>query len=126
MTSGENWYYYMFETILPGYVVCEANTSCVSMGYLPFWLFYMFLSQKVFMELFVLIVLDQFESNYIQENNPLGIFALFEDDFRTNWIEITTKYSSQKIETKRLLDLLMVLKQPLGMGKRELMSKYEE
>jgi hypothetical protein len=28
------------------------------------------------MEMIVLIVLDQFESNYINENNPLGIFAL--------------------------------------------------
>lgn len=49
----------------------------MQLGYLVFWLVYVFLSQKVFMELFVLIVLDQFESNYIQENNPLGIFALF-------------------------------------------------
>lgn len=126
MTTGENWYYYMYETIYDGYVVCKPGTVCVQMGYLAFWLVYVFLSQKVFMELFVLIVLDQFESNYIQENNPLGIFALFEDDFRTNWIEITTKYNSQKIETKRLLDLLLVLKQPLGLGKKELMSKYEE
>lgn len=77
------------------------------------------------MELFVLIVLDQFESNYIKENNPLGIFAMFEDDFRSNWIEITVKYNSQKIETKRLLDLLLVLRQPLGLGKGELVSKYE-
>jgi hypothetical protein len=49
------------------------------------------------MELFVLIVLDQFEANYINENNPLGIFALFEDDFRSKWIEMTGKYHSQKI-----------------------------
>lgn len=74
----------------------------------------------------MLIVLDQFESNYIRENNPLGTFALFEDDFRTNWIEITSKYNSQKIENKKLIDLLLVLKQPLGLGKKELMSKYEE
>ena len=78
------------------------------------------------MELFVLIVLDQFESNYIKENNPLGIFSLFEEDFRNNWIEITTKYHSLKIETKRLLDLILVLKKPLGLGKNELMSNYEE
>lgn len=49
------------------------------------------------MELFVLIVLDQFEANYINENNPLGIFSLFEDDFRTKWIDLTSKYHSEKI-----------------------------
>jgi len=42
----------------------------------------------------VLIVLDQFEDNYINEHNPLGIFALYEEDFRENWIEVTTKYHS--------------------------------
>lgn len=37
----------------------------------------MFFGQKVFLELFVLIVLDQFEANYINEHNPLGIFSLY-------------------------------------------------
>lgn len=69
------------------------------------------------MELFVLIVLDQFQSNYIKENNPLGIFALFEEDFRNNWIELTTKYKSEKIETKKLLELLLSLRKPLGLGR---------
>lgn len=127
ITTGENWYVYMFESIKPGYVECvDGSQSCVVSTYLIFWLVYVFFSQKVFMELFVLIVLDQFESNYIKENNPLGIFSLFEEDFRNNWIEITSKYHSLKIETKRLLDLILALKQPLGLGRQELMAKYEE
>ena len=68
----------MYESMIPGYVVCKEGTTCVSGLYLIFWLIYVFFSQKVFMELFVLIVLDQFEANYINENNPLGIFSLFE------------------------------------------------
>ena len=51
----------MFESITPGYVECADGTnSCVEKSYLIFWLIYVFFSQKVFMELFVLIVLDQF------------------------------------------------------------------
>lgn len=60
MTTGENWYYYMYQTMHDGYVVCKPGVDCIQMAYLVFWLAYVFLSQKVFMELFVLIVLDQF------------------------------------------------------------------
>lgn len=65
----------------------------------------------------MLIVLDEFEANYINENNPLGIFSLYEEDFRDNWINITTKYNSTKIETKRLIDLILILRPPLGLGR---------
>ena len=65
----------------------------------------------------MLIVLDEFEANYINENNPLGIFSLYEEDFRDNWINITTKYNSTKIETKRLIDLILILMPPLGLGR---------
>lgn len=47
--------------------------------------------------MFALIVLDQFESNYINENNPLGIYALLEDDFRSVWIEKTVKHKAAKL-----------------------------
>jgi hypothetical protein len=70
----------------PGYIKCVGNTTCTGIAYVLFWMPFIFLSQKVFLELFVLIVLDQFEENYIKENNPLGQFSMFEDDFRSNWI----------------------------------------
>lgn len=96
-TTGENWYVYMYESMIPGYVQCTTSDSCTSPVNLLFWLIYIFFSQKVFMEMLVLIVLDQFESNYINENNPLGIFALLEDDFRTVWIEKTQKHKVAKL-----------------------------
>lgn len=95
--TGENWYYYMFFSTTEGYVECMEGETCVSSLNFLFWLPFMFLGQKVFLQLFVLIVLDQFEANYINENNPLGIFALFEEDFRENWITVTAKYHSEKI-----------------------------
>ncbi len=66
ITTGENWYFFMFESSLPGYVICkDGGSGCVQIYHLVFWILYVFFSQKVFMELFVLIVLDQFEANYI-------------------------------------------------------------
>jgi hypothetical protein len=64
-TTGENWYVYMFESMYPGYTSCNNSDTCTSPYNIFFWLIYIFFSQKVFMEMFVLIVLDQFESNYI-------------------------------------------------------------
>ena len=66
-TTGEDWYVYMYESIEKGYAYCKDGTQdCITYTSVIFWLFYIFFSQKVFMELFVLIVLDQFESNYIK------------------------------------------------------------
>lgn len=126
--TGENWYYYMFFSAYPGFVTCSdgTSTSCVSSLNLLFWLPFVFLGQKVFLQLFVLIVLDQFEANYINENNPLGVYSLFEDDFRENWIKATPKYHSEKIEAKRLIDLMLTLRPPLGLGREETLRKYEE
>lgn len=124
-TTGENWYVYMYESMFPGYVQCTTPDSCTSPFNLVFWLIYIFFSQKVFMEMLVLIVLDQFESNYINENNPLGIFALLEDDFRSVWIEKTQKHKAAKLESKKLVELILCLKPPLGIGVESLQAKYE-
>lgn len=66
----------MFFSTNEGYAECDGS-QCVSPYYIIFWLPFMFFGQKVFLELFVLIVLDQFEANYINEHNPLGIFSLY-------------------------------------------------
>ena len=56
----------MFFSTTPGYAVClDGTSSCINAYYYVFWFPYIFLAQKVFQELFVLIVLDQFENNYI-------------------------------------------------------------
>ena len=118
----------MFFSTKEGYVQCTDGTtsSCVSPLNFVFWLPFEFLGQKVFLELFVLIVLDQFEANYINEHNPMGTFALFEEDFRDNWIDTTAKYHSNKIEAKRLIDLMLLLRPPLGLARASTLSKYED
>jgi hypothetical protein len=47
----------------------------------------------------------------------LGIFSLYEDDFREKWIATTVKYHSEKIETKHLINLMLALRPPLGLGR---------
>lgn len=71
-----------------------------------------------------LIVLDQFDYNYIRQNNPLGVFALLESDFRDNWILATKKHKAEKMQSKQLVDFVLKLRQPLGMSLDELQEKY--
>lgn len=117
--TGENWYIYMFESTQPGYVDC-INPDCTQPVNFLFWLVFIFCGQKIFLEMLGLIVLDQFDYNYIRENNPLGVFALLESDFRDNWILATTKYKAEKLESKQLVDFVLKLRQPLGMSLNEL------
>lgn len=55
----------MYFSTTSGYAECSGGGDCTSPFYFLFWLPFQFFGQKVFLELFVLIVLDQFEENYI-------------------------------------------------------------
>ena len=123
--TGENWYVFMFESSVPGYVQCQGGgNDCTQPVNFVFWLPFIFFGQKVFMEMLGLIVLDQFDYNYIRENNPLGVFALLESDFRDNWIKVSRKHKGTKMEGKQLVELILNLRQPLGMNLGELQDKY--
>lgn len=50
---------------MPGYVTCNTPNCTQSINFL-FWLGFIFLGQKVFLEMLGLIVLDQFDYNYIR------------------------------------------------------------
>jgi hypothetical protein len=54
---------------------------CGSPIYILFWFPFIFVGQKMVLELFVLVILEQFEKSYIQENNPLGLFHELKGDF---------------------------------------------
>lgn len=59
--TGENWYYYMFATMNAETQCVDAVTGqasfCGSSLYILFWLPFIFIGQKIVMELFVMVVL---------------------------------------------------------------------
>lgn len=120
--TGENWYYYMFATMHPESQCIDPLTQvvshCGSPLYVVYWLPFIFVGQKIVMELFVLVVLEQFEKSYIHQTNPIGLFDVLKEDFIEKWIRCCKKdLTKQTITPAELVELCLVLKPPLGLGK---------
>lgn len=71
------------------------------------------------LNLFVLVILDQFDANYNNPDNPLQLQNFQEDmeKFKEVWVSMTAKDYGIKINQKNLVDFFLKLNQPLGFGK---------
>lgn len=70
------------------------------------------------LNLFVLVILDEFNSNYIDPDNPLQLqsYQMDVETFKNDWALFTAKDFGVKINEKQLLEFFFKLKEPLGFG----------
>ena len=56
--------------------------------------------QYIMLNLFILVIMQSFEDNYINENNPIQMFNDITDLFKDKWFELcnqdSTYYTSYK------------------------------
>ena len=76
---------------------------------------FIFTVQYVFLNLFVLVVTEQFETyQFNHEDNPLRIFAVYFECFKQAWIIFARKNDGLKITEKELMPFFLKLGKPLG------------
>lgn len=90
--------------------------SCGSPAAILFWFPFVFIGQKIILELFVLVVLDQFDKSYIQQNNPLGMYDAMAEDFTDRWMACSGDPLKKTIKPIEVIRLCLELKPPLGLG----------
>ncbi|CAD8092583.1 unnamed protein product [Paramecium sonneborni] len=78
-----------------------------------FWVAFILIQNFVMLNLFILIVLDQYDVNYFHEDNPLNRF----DEYQNKMLDVWTRFSSDGtiINQSKLTDLLLTLPKPLGL-----------
>ncbi|KAL4431572.1 hypothetical protein ABPG74_017277 [Tetrahymena malaccensis] len=103
MSTGEDWYLVMYDTF---------NSKGV-IGLIFFVSFYT-VQSYILMNLFVLIIMNEFEENYINPDNPLSNFNEQEEQFKKRWVQMTQKDSGIKIHEKYLTEFYFELPAPLG------------
>ena len=74
------------------------------------------MATTVMMNLFVLIILNDFEEYNLKDDNPVELFKENLESFRDIWAEYTKEYRGQKIREKNLVAFFMELPRPLGFG----------
>ena len=66
------------------------------------------------LNLFILVIIEQFEKYYLTANNPLTQFSLHLETFKKHRQDQTIKYKCLKIQERHVIDLYMRLPPPLG------------
>ena len=78
------------------------------------------------LNLFVLVIIQQFEENYINANNPLENFKEFIEYFKEKWTIFTKKEHGKKLNQNLLVDFILNTKDPLGRNyKEEIINRIE-
>ncbi|CAK85661.1 unnamed protein product (macronuclear) [Paramecium tetraurelia] len=78
-----------------------------------FWVVFILIQNFVMLNLFILIVLDQYDVNYFHEDNPLNRF----DEYQNKTLDVWTRFSQDGaiINQNKLTDLILALPKPLGL-----------
>ena len=80
MSTGEDWYKIMFDLSRPlGDTYGCHNDSCEGSGLnnifialsIVFFIFYILIVQYIMLNLFILVLMQNFEENYISADNPI-------------------------------------------------------
>ena len=66
------------------------------------------------LNLFMLILVQQFEANFSNPDNPLDSFTHHAEEFRDVWSRYSGKYQGWKIHSRDLGYFFMSLRAPLG------------
>ena len=70
--------------------------------------------QKIMLNLFILVIIQQFEQYYVSDDNPIQKFKKNLEIFQEVWIEMTSKHAHVKIKEKSLNQFFRKLPLPIG------------
>jgi len=113
-STGESWYVIMFDTIYP--TTCTAgNSSCGTPAAVPFWITFIVICQYIFLNLFILVLLQQFEEYHLNPDNPVNKFRESLDlVFIPHWEKYALKHGGTHLHEDQLFDFFLTLPTPLG------------
>lgn len=117
MSTGEDWNYFMWDTMVTDPSRCTPGFDC---GYSMSWIFfvtYQIVQNHIMVNMFILIILQQFSLYYMADDNVL---ERFDDDlvnFKKVWRVASLPFEGYKIRGNEVGKFMRDLKGDLGMGK---------
>jgi len=115
ISTGEDWNKLMYDCVdtPPN---CVQGDTCGSSLAPAFYIVFVMIVSNVMLNLFILVIIQQFELYYVSDDNPIQKFKSNLDLFMRTWIEFTAKrYKCVKIREKQLPDFFKRLAPPIGM-----------
>ncbi|CAD8208793.1 unnamed protein product [Paramecium pentaurelia] len=117
--SGDDWRTIMTDTMHHN-PNCSTDSSYCGSTYNQIYFFlFMLLSNYVFLNLFVLGLIEQFESFFQVQNSIIQTYVENEDRIKTIWCKYSPETQGKAMHYKFLCRFLLDLGSPLGRGKEE-------
>lgn len=78
--------------------------------------------------LFILIILNQFGENFINQDddNPITAYQDNETSFKALWNQYTKNENGIRLDSNKLTDFYLDLEEPLGLNWKKKKEKYIE
>ena len=113
ISTGESWPLAMYD-VGRQEPNCGPNTCGSRFAVLYFMMFVMVV-QKIMLNLFILVIIQQFEQYYVSEDNPIQKFKNNLVLFEKTWIEFTKKHEHIRIKERDLNTFFRKLPPPIGL-----------
>jgi len=96
IATGEDWNKVMYDCIdtPPD---CIAGKTCGSSLAPVYYICFIMVITHVMLNLFILVIIQQFETFYVADDNPIKMFKSNFDIFHDVWVEETMRFNCKKI-----------------------------
>ena len=101
ISTGEDWNRIMYDTMNTG-PGCIPGKTCGSTIAPVFFLSFIMIVSNIMLNLFILVIIQQFSKYYLEDDNPLSRFEEDFEDFKSAWQIFTERYQCTKIKTKQI------------------------
>jgi len=108
ISTGEDWNRIMFDC-WRGPPECVPGKTCGSSLAPLFFLLFILIVSNIMLNLFILVIIQQFSKYYLEDDNPLSRFEEDFEDFKEAWKVFTDRYQCIKIKTKQIKPFFMKL-----------------
>jgi len=107
VSTGEDWNRIMFDT----YPYQQFFSPL-------YFISFVVICSYVMLNLFVLVIIQQFDQYYLPQDNIISKFKESLEDFKETWKAFSSGYGGMKIKESQLISFFQSLKEPLGMQYR--------
>ena len=113
--TGEDWFKIMYDcTRTEDCHEPDGHSNCGTVFGFVYFITFIMICSFIMLNLFVLVIIDQFEKYYGQEINPIDIFKENLYVFRVAWSKYSMESRGFKIPAKQLFDFFYEVKAALG------------
>lgn len=119
ISTGENWHLVMYDVGRTELGKTCGPTTCGSSISTLFFFCFIFLVQNIFLNLFVLVIIQQFELYYVSDDNPVQKFKQNLSAFIKEWIELTEKQAHLTIKDSHVAQFMRKLPPPIGLPEED-------